>query len=88
MKLNDNELAVLKVLAEAYSWDEDFCFSPFAPLMEQTGLDRATVRRACRSLRRKGLTRYQSGLWAETGELSGAGYAATAAGAALVEELP
>jgi len=76
MKLNDNER---KVLAALYN-EDGICFSGFAFLMEETGLDRKAVRRSCRSLKRKGLAQFASGLWDEDGEPRGSGYAATKEG--------
>ena len=77
MKLNDNERKVLAAL----NYNEDgICFSGFAFLMEETGLDRKAVRRSCRSLKRKGLAQFASGLWNEDGEPRGSGYAATKEG--------
>lgn len=69
-----NEMKVLVVLAAHHG----ACF-PFRPLMRRTRLSRTEVRRACRSLRRKGLARYERALWTEDGEMVGAGYGATAA---------
>ena len=80
MKLNDNEQKVLGALN--FSAD-GVCFCGFAWLMDETGLDRKAVRRACRSLRRKGLAQFAIGLWNEDGEPRGSGYAATEVGAAL-----
>ena len=55
---------------------------PFAPLEEQTGLDRKTVRRHVRALARQGLAEYFRGLWSEDGTPAGAGYCITDAGRA------
>lgn len=65
---------VLAVLAERRSY---WCFEP---LMNETGLDRARVRRACRFLARKGFAKFRGGLWSEDGEPYGSGYAATKEG--------
>jgi hypothetical protein len=46
---------------------------------------RTAVRRACRSLARKGLAEYHKGLWTMDGVPGGAGYAATMAGADLLQ---
>lgn len=73
-RLNENERKVLNYLVG------DGCdghYYPFAPIIEHTQLDRQTVRRACRSLRRKGLTDFCFGLWTEDGETAGSGYGAT-----------
>lgn len=76
--INENETKVLSFLVEQNDY-EGFCFSSFNRIMEATGLDRKIVRRACRSLKRKGLTEFGSGLWTEEGEPAGSGYAATRA---------
>ncbi len=85
--INDNERKVLAALVDAYSTYEDFCFKGFAGIMSFTGLDRKTVRRAARSLARKGLAQYGRGLWTEDGEMAGSGYACTKAGAEQFEAL-
>lgn len=72
-KLNPFERAVLEVMME---YGEDHCL-PFAPIMQVTGFDRKTVRRACRSLKRKGLAEFHVALWDDHGEPAGAGYCAT-----------
>lgn len=84
-EMTDNERKVLKAL----NYNEDgTCFSGFAFLQDETGLDRKAVRRACRSLKRKGLAQFATGLWTEDGEPRGSGYAATKEGAALSEYNP
>ncbi len=55
---------------------------PFAPIIEDTGLDRQTVRRHVRALARKGLAEYFRGLCNEDGQPAGAGYCITDAGRA------
>lgn len=78
MRLNPVEAKVLSVLVEDY--DPDGPFYSFAAIIAAGGPDdRKAVRRACRSLARKGLARYGRGLWTEDGEMAGAGYAATKA---------
>ena len=79
-KLNDSETKVLAALVEASGY-EGFGYLGFASLSSETRLDRKKVRRACRSLARKGLAEYGRGLWTEDGELAGSGYAATPVGA-------
>jgi len=54
----------------------DFGYRRFDDISANTGLDRRTVRRACRSLTRKGLAEYGRGLWTEDGEPAGSGYRA------------
>lgn len=58
---------------------------PFAPIMHRTRLQRRIVRRACRSLTRKGLAYFSNGLSTEDGEMVGSGYGATEQGRALIE---
>ncbi len=81
VKLTADCAKVLSFLCNDSGW----CF-PFAPIMQDTGLDRASVRRACRLLKRKGLAEYHKGLWSEDGEMGGAGYCASEAGRALEKE--
>lgn len=66
--------------------DEDCCY-PFATMMTHTGLSRDRVRRACRSLREKGLADYHRCLITEDGLLAGSGYAITPAGRKLLKRL-
>lgn len=80
VNLNSNERSVLRVLAGI----PDGYYKPFAPIARTTGLDRAAVRRACRSLKRKGLAEFLAGLWTEDGEPAGSGYSATPAGRELI----
>lgn len=68
-----------RVLAWFASLDEPDCCYGFAPIMGDTKLTRTEVRRACRSLKRKGLLEYERGLWSECGP-AGAGYGLTRAG--------
>lgn len=81
MNLNQNERLVLKFLSDGIH-DDGWCY-PFAPIVEETKLDRKTVRRACRSLARRGLAEYKRGLWSYDGEPAGAGYCITDAGQKL-----
>jgi hypothetical protein len=86
MTLNPHAQEILKFLADEYS--EDFGCYGFAGIMENTNIkDRAVVRRACRLLARKGLARYERGLWRESGEPGGAGYGATKAGVEFAEQM-
>ena len=52
------------------------CYFPFAPICKATGLDRKTVRLACRYLKRKGLARFYAGLSDLDGGCRGSGYSA------------
>lgn len=78
VNLNADETKVLKVLAA--DRHDDFGYRAFKFLQRRTRMNRARVRRACRSLSRKGLAEYGRGLWNEDGEPGGSGYAATSAG--------
>jgi hypothetical protein len=81
MNLNPTEKKVLACLAEeagldTYCGESYYCF---AVISEWIHLDRKEIRRACRSLARKGLTEYGRGLWNDFGP-AGAGYRLTKAG--------
>jgi len=80
--MNQAETAVLTFLAG----ESEEQYWPFAPIMRETSLDRATVRKACRSLARKGYTAYMKALWNDFGP-AGAGYAATAAGRKVIADM-
>lgn len=82
MKINENEKKVLEVLSEEFS-DEAKCFY-FRSIVSKTGLELKQVRRACRSLARKGLAEYVRGLFDDEGMAAGSGYCATEDGAALI----
>lgn len=83
IKVNEKEGKVLKVLAEDYdSWGESG-FYAFSAIASMSGLTIPEVRRACRSLARKGLAKYERGLWNEDGP-AGAGYGATEEGATSI----
>jgi hypothetical protein len=84
-KLREPHSRVLAVLADGY-YGSEWCFYHFAHIVAETGFDIKQVRKSCRYLARKGLAQYGRGLWTEDGEPFGSGYAATAAGNALVEE--
>lgn len=84
-KLSERELAVLKVLNSRYGTDTDcLCFRFIA---NETGLDRRLVRRACRSLARKGLANYERGLFNEDGEVAGSGYRCTFEGCYALDHM-
>jgi hypothetical protein len=79
VNLNDNERKVLSVLARMARWDENYM--SFDGIRNSgVKLDRKQIRRACRSLARKGLAEYGRGLWNDDGEVGGSGYCATKAG--------
>jgi len=58
----------------------------FKPIIEQTGMDRPTVRRIVRHLARKGLAEFYSPLWDDDGRPAGAGYCITEAGRATLSD--
>jgi len=75
----DDEKRVLGFLAAKFQSDQHFYFA-FDTISDGTKIDRKTVRRACRSLKRKGLTAFRNGLFNEDGAVAGSGYAATEQG--------
>jgi hypothetical protein len=81
MKINTIERGVLERLVEGWECDHNFCYSNFNGLCTELALERKLVRRACRSLARKGLAEYGRGLWKDDGGPAGSGYCATQAGA-------
>lgn len=84
--ISGNEKRVLECLVERYDasgWGETGFFN-FQSLMQKTGLDKNTVRKCCRSLKRKKLADYSNGLWYEDGGPAGSGYCATLEGAAYM----
>lgn len=88
IRLNDKESSVLAVLAEAGGEDSDCGFLGFKGIAhDMPSLDRRTIRRACRSLARKGLARYARGLWKDDGSPAGSGYCATREGVALRQQI-
>lgn len=80
MKLNEIESKVLGALVGAYDTYAGGGFCSFNFLSSETGFDRKQVRRACRSLKRKGLSEFGKGLWNDDGEPAGSGYSATRQG--------
>lgn len=81
MNLNDKERKILEYLADE-SGDYGYC--NFGAIHAETRIDRKAIRRACRSLTRKGLAQFGKGLWTEDGEPAGSGYAATEAGVVAI----
>ena len=87
MKLTDNERAVLAVLA-----DDNHLYFSFDGIGECLSMDheitltRKEIRRACRSLARKGLAEYSRGLWNDDGVPAGSGYGATKMGRSRGDE--
>lgn len=83
--VNELEKEVLALLAGTTRTDGEMCVG-FKYLSDE-GTDIKTVRRACRSLRRKGLAEYYRGLMTEDGEVAGSGYCITDLGHEVVEVL-
>ena len=81
-RVNENERKVLEVLAEEWSSDTNCYF--FKGIAAQTKLEIKQVRRACRSLAKKGYTEFVRGLFDDDGMVAGSGYCATRKGAALI----
>ena len=81
-KTERDRLAVLIALttSEGSSVFGEECYFTFSNIMRSTGLDRTSVRNACRVLRRRGYTEFKAGLWTDEGEPAGAGYRITADG--------
>jgi len=74
INVNENERKVLEQLAE----DDEVCF--YFKSLAGDGLDIKAVRRACRSLARKGLAEFHRGLFNEDGQVAGSGYGITSDG--------
>lgn len=79
VRLNENESKILGVLDLVTREHGDLCVA-FDYLIGETKLERAIVRRACRSLRSKGLAEFYRGLVTEDGEMAGSGYCISRAG--------
>ncbi len=84
INLNKNEKEVLECLEDISSPDGELCVS-FNHISSETKLDRKAVRKACRSLARKGLAGYYRGLMTEDGEVAGSGYSITYAGRDFID---
>lgn len=84
--MNPNAQKVLEALAVPGGYLEPWYY-PFKPIMKQTGLDRRTVRRHARYLKRKGFAEFHAGLWNEDGEPAGAGYCITKAGLEYLDRM-
>lgn len=80
IKLNPNERTILLFF---HGQPDEYCHS-FDTISLDTKLDRRVVRLACRSLRRKGLTEFVSGLYNEDGGFAGSGYRASTAGRSIL----
>lgn len=78
-KISHSEIKCLEVLVEYYSHDCNCLY--FRAFPEKTGLTLIGVKRAVRSLAKKGLAEYVRGLFDEDGFVAGSGYRATYEGA-------
>lgn len=85
IKLSETEEKLLTAMAEHTSEDERYM--PFKGLAGISGLPLKKIRRTVRALARKGLTRYEKGLWSDDGEPAGAGYACTEKGSEWIWRL-
>jgi hypothetical protein len=83
-RVNENERKVLAALAEWYSDEAEWNAFYLRGLVSETKLELSQVRRSVCSLAKKGLAKYERGLFNEDGEVAGSGYRATLAGAALL----
>lgn len=83
MKINPIEQRVLWFLAE--TWGDEGGYWSFSGICSNTQLERKQVRRACRSLARKGLAEYLQAGWGDDGP-AGAGYGSTEAGRTYAAE--
>jgi RIO-like serine/threonine protein kinase len=81
IKLTAPESKVLRALVAAYDHD-GFGYLNFKLIARRARMARKEIRRACRSLARKGLAEYGRGLWTEDGEVAGSGYCCKPAGRA------
>jgi hypothetical protein len=72
-----NERQALKAWVCTY---EDFDYLSFATIAVNSGLERSLVRRTVRSMARKSVTQFCSGLSNDDGEFRGSGYGLTAFG--------
>lgn len=86
VKLNENEVKVLEYLESIGHVFDAPAYVGFAPISRATGIESKKVRLACRSLKRKGLADFATGLVTEDGDFAGAGYGITERGLELLEE--
>ena len=87
-KINENERRILEFFAADYDPEEPAAYY-FKGIIAHTGLDLKQVKRACRSLKKKGLAVYMRGLFDEDGKVAGSGYGASEEGYKLIgEKLP
>ena len=84
-KINEKQKKVLKYLAQY--WEDDYNCLFFKYIARTTKLTIKEVRRACRSLAKKGLTEYMTGLVDGDGMVAGSGYCCTEKGADFIKLL-
>lgn len=84
-KINESEIKVLTFMLTFYNDDCNCTY--FKHIAKDTGLEIKQVRRACRSLAKKGLAEYVRGLFDDDGFVAGSGYCATEEGRKLGDEL-
>jgi len=75
--MKEHHKKVLNALVEDYDSVDGGAFFCFKVLCKKTGLNRRTVRLACRYLKRKGLARFGTGLCDNDGAFYGSGYSAS-----------
>jgi len=75
--MKEHHKKVLDVLVEGYDEVDGGAYFCFKAICKKTGLDRRTVRLACRYLKRKGLARFGTGLCDNDGAFYGSGYSAS-----------
>ncbi|WP_319568358.1 hypothetical protein [Cohaesibacter marisflavi] len=73
------ERHVLRLLADAYESNQDFCYCTLKTLVT-TEINREIIRAILIDLRKDDLATYAKGLWTDDGELAGSGYAITPEG--------
>lgn len=83
IKLNEDEAKCLEILDKSYGNDLVYSFSYYEA---DTGLDRKRVRRAIRSLARRGFAEYHKGLMDDDGMVAGSGYIGTKKGSDFLQE--
>ena len=85
-KISERERKCLEYLASIFE-NEGNC-TYFRVIAEYTKLTEKQVKRSVRSLARKGLAKYERGLFDDDGFTAGSGYRATEEGNNLIEPSP
>lgn len=82
--MSETDITLSKLEASVFrAWegvDADFGYLSFKAVSEDSGVELHRIRRAVRSIARKGLLQFSKGLWTDEGQLCGAGYGLTEAG--------